>query len=987
MRRIVLAVFFLSGLSSLALEILWTRMLTLVFGGTSLAVVSVLTAFMAGLALGSLVGGRLADRLRRPVLAYAVMEGLIGLWGLMVPFLIAALPMLYRAVAPEMSGTTLALFRFGLALLILLPPTTLMGATLPVLSRYFAQEREHIGHNVGLLYTVNTFGAVVGCFSTGFLLLPSFGVSTTVLLLAGMNVVIALAMGLPGLSLEIEPEPEVFVPQTQDTEDDSFEELAQLRPRWSERKLVLWMFGITGFLAMVCQVGWTRVLAMVIGSSIYAFSLILTVFLIGLTAGAALGSWLVDRHITPAYGLVWSFFLSAVMIWGGVLVMDKLPYTFFIMTKGSSLTPWSLFGIKALLSGILILLPTLFMGMIFPFVIQGYFQDNDPIGRTVGRVYAVNTMGSIVGSFCAGFVVIPLLTIQGALGLAIVTYCVLGVTLVLLREQRTPSSKPVVAMGVAFVIVFGALFLTPRWDTRNLSLGLFRISVLKRTKKQHFGMVTPTVYYKEGLSATVSVHKSGSHVALKVNGKTDASSGGDMPTQILSGLLPVTFHGNAKDVLVIGWGSGVTVGAVLQTPVNKVTAVEIEQAVLEGAKHFGFVNHKAWTHPKLDLRTNDGRNFLASTRKKFDVIISEPSNPWMSGVSALFTQQFFKLVKPRLKKDGILCQWVQLYELSPNNIKALLNTIRSVFPYVYLFSVTYHSNDTLMIGSMKPLRFDLKLLQKAFDHKKTRAEYLRAGVVSPIDILPRLLADNLDLKRLVKGAQLNTDDNALLEFTAPIELLTYVQSDSSLVILKKLGRDWNRYRRLFQIPALKKSAAVANKARFYVDLALAQFRYGNHKASAHFENLAHKLAPTLPELLKLKRMKKILLKGDKLFAKSILRRRIPRLFRRRTRCWSPLGDMIVDARSVRAFTKRSRMDPELRILSAFLLFEKKQKDDGLEALAPFFKNHALLRKYPGTYYILGQFFRMKRSWAEAVWFTQLYLKERPADDKVCDFTD
>lgn len=943
-----------SGLSALAFEVLWTRMLTLVFGGTALAVVSVLCAYMAGLALGSVVAGRLSARIHRPVRLYGALELLIGVWALLLPFASGTLPLLHRWLALELSPFALALVRFCFALALLLPPTALMGATLPILSQYFTRSRAHVGRDVGLLYTANTFGAVLGCFLSGFILLPTLGLRTSLVLIACIN----LSIGILMLCLPFPPAP---VPQLPPTPKTTHERLA-LRSTF-----LLGVFGLTGMLAMLCQVSWSRALAMLIGSSVYAFTLILSTFLLGLALGSWLGSWLADRFRQAFFALGAILLLIGVSLWLGLLFLDRIPLLFYALARETALTPTTLFAIKLLLCALLILPPTSLMGMLFPLLIRNAFIAQDSIARLVGLTYATNTLGAIGGSFCAGFVFIPLLGLQGALTFCVIAYalCAFGC---LLLSHTAPWRKGSVAF-CALCCALCVLPLTPSWNRSRLSLGLFRIAHLKRIKATHFTHPPPIKYYKEGLHTTVTVEQYGVHLALKVNGKTDASTASDMPTQILVGVLPMLLRPKARKVAMIGWGSGVSAGAVLRFPIKRLDAIELEPAVVTASRLFARWNHKPWQDPRLHMHHDDGRNFLATSPRRFDVLISEPSNPWLSGVSALFTVEFFRLAHARLAKDGLLCQWIQLYELSPQSIRSLLRSVSQVFPHVALFGVSHQSHDTVLLASRRPLRISPPTLQASFRQPRVAQELLRAGIRAPIDLLPRLIADDQAIRSLAKGVPSNTDDNALIEVRAPIELLTHVGHHGKRGLLRLLAKRANRFRKVFtHTPTAKQPE---QHAHFLAMLALAHLRYGHPKRATTTLQRAGSTYPTSPAVRLAQRIHSTL-RDTHAALEACLRTKDTN--NAKPPCKRVFGSLPLARSSVQRQLKLPKTNPKRLLLEGFLYYRYQKWEESLDRLARLIPHTQFLQAHPGIYYLLGQLYKRKRIWPEAVWFTRLYIQ-------------
>lgn len=803
MGLIIFACFFLSGASSLVFEMIWTRELGLIFGSTTLAIATVLSAFMGGLALGSHLGGRLAARLRDPLAAYALCEAGIGLYALSIPFSLAAYPhlnaFLFRALGNHQ--VALSLLRFSATAALLLIPTTLMGATLPLLSQFLVRHRSArtvagAAVHIGALFALNTTGAVAGTFLSGFVLLPLIGISKTNAAAALVNLSLAAAVLLARRRLTADPAPPTPEDETPAEREGRGVEHGPSAPSALMRRAAVLAYAVSGAVAMVYQVLWTRALAIVLGSSVYSFTLILLAFLIGLAAGAALATRLLPRLRRPVFALALCHLLTLLCAVASYLTIDKLPAAFLFFLRGGTFTVDGLIATQFLLCALAILPATLAMGGVMPLTMRVYTSSSESVARDVGSAYALNTIGAITGSFAAGFVILPTLGLQRGLLLCAALTCALFALLAAVSERRRPGAA-LAAAGALATLIF--IVKIPPWNLQHFSAGLFRIAIAGDIIRNQSWPVPKLLYYKDGVSTTVSVEQWQKSIALKNNGKVDASNSDDMATQIMVGLMPLLFHPGALDrppsALVIGFGSGVTIGAVTQFPIARADVVELEPAVVEaGARFFAPYNHEPTKDPRVRVIMEDGRNFLTQSsadEDRYDVIVSEPSNPWITGVSSLFTVDYWRLARRRLKDDGVFCQWAQLYEMSQENIKTLLRSFTEVFPYTYAFSAEHLSSDVLLLASPRPLPLSLPRLRRNFDgasHPLLRAELLRAGVQSAEDLLADLLLVPSDFPALTTGAALNTDDNARIEFAAPRDLLGFLRHDP--YVRRVYGERW-----------------------------------------------------------------------------------------------------------------------------------------------------------------------------------------------------
>lgn len=777
-RTLLLACFFLSGVSGLIYEVVWTRMLVLVFGTTTFATSTVLTAFMAGLGFGALLFGRIVDRWQRPLLLYGLLELSIGLYALLVPDLFTGLVPLYRMIWQEFtpSFSLFSLLRFLLASTVLLIPTTLMGGTLPALSRFYVKKRETVGLHIGLLYGLNTLGAVLGAAAAGFLLLPEVGMERTTWAAVSLN----LAVGLFALVVATKEMPlkKSVRPVRQWESKPTLPEppSGTLPPRLVLAALAT--FGLSGFAAMAYEVAWTRLLTLILGSSTYAFTTMLVAFLTGLALGGLLMAPVVDRLPRPLLILALLELSIGLSAFFGQRLFGVLPYLYLLLFRSFSAQPHLLLVSQSLLAFFVMFVPTLLMGAVFPIVIRISTDNLTKVGRLVGNAYAVNTVGTVAGSFASGFLLLPILGIQGTIALAIGLNLLLGFLLIFFDQGK---GRLLLGAGGALAFVLFMVFAFPAaWDPRVMTSGVYKEAPLflrlYPSPREVFQRITSQfklLFYREGVGATVTVVERPSleyspHLSLALDGKVDASTASDMPTQVLSGHLPFLIGEEAHKILVIGLASGMTVGAVAQHPVKGITVVEIEPAVVEASRLFDPFNHRLLEDPRVKLVVDDGRNYLLATKERFDIIISEPSNPWMSGPAKLFTKEFFELGRERLTEGGIFVQWLQLYGMEPLYLRALVRTFHSVFPHLLIFQTA--EGDLLLLGSERPLVIDVKRLAQRIQAPKIAKDLTRVNVKDPLDLLVKFRLGSEEIETYVGSGPLNTDDNGLIEFAAPKSL-------------------------------------------------------------------------------------------------------------------------------------------------------------------------------------------------------------------------
>ena len=725
---------------------------------------------MGGLALGSFVGGKIIDRDFNPLAAYAILEAGIGLYCLFIPLLIELALPLFQWIYLNLgdSYTQTSLVRFLVCGFLLIIPATFMGATLPVLSKLVSRDENFIGKDVGRLYSINTFGAVVGALASAFVFMRFLGVQSTISVAAVANICIALLIYF------------IFKPPLK-------ERLSYLAPPSKEvgaslqkRDLfVLLSFAVSGLAALVYQVTWTRILSLLLGSSVYAFSLILAIFIFGLAVGTVTTSNLLYRikYLIRGFGVTQIIIglssLFIIPLFGRIpfvnrWVYENLGQQFHIMQGANFIT---ILG--------LLFIPTFFMGAQFPIVIKILATKLETVGQNVGRAYAFNTVGAIIGSFMGGFVLIPTLGIQATILSMVFLNVLLGITLLALGSQLSFNWKIYGLPGVFIFCVFFANWIAP-WDRSVISSGSFmpyRIGDLKEAELKK----NKILFFKEGVHTTVTTELSASgNIFLRVNGKTDASLALDMRTQLLSGYLPMLFHENPKSALVIGQGSGITLGAVEQFPVDKINLVEISPAVIEGSRFFDPFNHNALNDERLSILLEDGRNHIALSKKSYDVIVSEPSNPWISGVGALFTVDFFDLLKKRLNPGGLACIWVHT-NMSPDSFKSIIRSFTEQFPFVTMWE-SIAGDDYLLIGSEQEYRLSFEKTQKYLKNETTGKDFAHIGIRNVPDLMSLMIMSRPNLVEFSKNTILHTDDNSFLEFNAP----EYVYKDERDLLVRQL---------------------------------------------------------------------------------------------------------------------------------------------------------------------------------------------------------
>lgn len=844
---IVVLLFFISGLSSLIYQVVWTRMLVFVFGSTVFASSTVLAVFMGGLALGAFIAARLSDHIKRPFLWYGILEGIIGIWSLALPFMFDAAIPIYREVWQHfhLSVIPFSLLRFLVAGVILLPPTTCMGATLPLLSRFVTTNISQVGDRVGTLYAVNTLGAVVGAIGAGFALLPMLGLWKTTFIAIASNLVLLAIVLLASRKFESGGLFELIPKSESETTQQ-----AKLPPYVVASMIA---FAVSGAVAMVYEVAWTRTLLMVIGSSTYAFTVMLGTFLIGIFLGSFVCARVVDRTNRP---LEWLAFAQALLCAGGLLsvyLFNFIPYWNIAINAMTRDNPNGGLIARFLLSGSVLLPITLTLGAIFPLVVKTCTNSLEAIGRSVGTLYSANTLGAIAGAFLAGFVIIPVLGAERTLVYgSLINFC-LAAFLLWFTNVKV-SIKYSTAGGAALAAIIVLLTQKSIWDphllmcaqgarrTQLMNGASFELPSFSKFSQQiHNG--SDLAFWKDGACATVGVleYKDDGLRSLLTNGHIDASDKYDMANQVLLAGYPIVFHPNAKNVAVVGWGSGVTTGTAAAYPgAQRVVSIEIEPAVLQASRYFDHVNLRPDINPKCSVEINDARNYLLATDEKFDTIISEPSNPWQAGVCNLFTKEFFHIAHNRLADKGVFCLWLQFQEISPPDVLHVLSALQSQFNHV----LPMISNGCMMVlASDAPISLDIDAADNAIKSTPALQKQMNGvGIYSAIDILSSVICSPDVVARITQGVEPNTDDRNYLEFDVG---RTYehklFQAQNEELLNKQPGEPWTLVN--------WKNADANSKATVMSKVAEAAFSEQNLHRAEVWAQESYKTSPNVSALV------------------------------------------------------------------------------------------------------------------------------------------
>jgi len=767
MFNLITALFFLSGSASLVYQVLWMRSLSLFFGSDLYGVAIILSTFMGGLALGSLVGGRLAERSPRPLMWYGLAEAGIGLFALCFASMLAGLDPLLHLVYPPTSGTPSWLYqlvRIALAAGMLLIPTALMGATLPLIMRHFVRSRSVLGNRAAYFYAVNTFGALAGTLTAGFFLLPQLGMHGATLCAATVNLLIGaccIPVGM-GVSLLAEPKrPE----RTAEPELDPLPGIDPITRRRIARAAFL-AFGISGFASFALEVVWTRILIISFSATVYSFASMLACFLFGIFLGSVLIRKVVDRHADPLRLFALLELGVGVCVGALCLLINVVPGLFgeiLGIAAAVSPDPGSALVIATLLTSFAFLIvPTTLLGATFSVALRAYTTNVSRVGSRTGNLYFSNTFGAILGSLAGGLVLIPTIGAKASLAVIALLFALNGVYLALTNQRSSMRvlAQPAFAVGMlAVIIAAGASALIPYRVTLNFN--------------QNAGAQTQLLYHKEGIQNTVDIVRSRSGItSLIIGGNVEADDGYTQRRHfVLKGHLPLMLLEKPRSVLVVGLGMGITLRATANHPgLNRIDVIELSPEILEGHQVLGNINGMVIKEPIVNVRIDDGRSYMKLANRRYDMITADPIHPKISRVGYLYTREYYESIRDRLAPGGVICQWMPMYQISPTRLRSAMKSFAGVFDSATFWYVKNHG---LLVARRGDPTIDYDILARRFENPVVRDDLASIGIESPEQFLSLLLLGPEEIQAFVAAepdVPINTDDFPYLEYFVPGDL-------------------------------------------------------------------------------------------------------------------------------------------------------------------------------------------------------------------------
>ncbi|MDD5605557.1 MAG: fused MFS/spermidine synthase [Dehalococcoidales bacterium] len=724
------------------------KMLSLIFGTTAISTSIVLASFMGGMAIGSFLAGWFTDKSKLPLRLYGILEISISAFALLMPILFAGIDDIYIFIHRNLGAGmgAINIIKIALSFIVLIIPTALMGSTLPVISRFFINHFNHFGKNIGRLYFVNTIGGAIGAILAGFVLIIVLGIRESTWLASGINLLIGITAIIADLKLS-KPTKAYSLPQQ--------EENQQIIGSTRQAKLALVAFGIAGFCSIALEVLWTRSLIFILDNTAQAFTTMLAAFLTGIAAGSLVMAHFVDKLKRP---FLW---LGAIIFGIGISGVVSVPVFINLgADAGISLNLfqpeayWQWASIRFFRSFLVMLIPTLLMGMTFPLVAKIYSTRPKLVGKTVGSIYAINTIGGVAGSLVAGFILIPFLGVYHSTVAITAAYMMLGILLL----GCEPGSgfkmqiKTVLPPTCAFILT-SILVLTPG----NLVFS-------SQVEKQETDSI---IFYDEGIGSTIKVYSNeAGYRYLSIDGFPVASTTPrHRDIQLALGHTPLLLsQKDNADVCIIGLGAGGSSWAATCYNINKLDVIELVPSVAQASRLLPEINHNLFELPIFNLVFADGRNYLHMTEQRYDVISVDATSPKSAGSGNLYSQEFYRDCRQRLTEDGLMVQWLPFHLLSPGEIGITVNTFVSVFPNTSLW-FTPLRNYFLLVGSMDRLQIDYEILEQKISQPIIANELRKLNINNAFDFLSCFVMEGNSLKTYAGTKHLNTDNHPRLEYS------------------------------------------------------------------------------------------------------------------------------------------------------------------------------------------------------------------------------
>ncbi len=824
---LILALFFCSGAAALVYEVVWSKFLAQMLGSTVQAQTVVLAVFMGGLALGNRLMGRRADGLQRPLRAYGWVEIGVGLYAFFFSSFYQVADALFVAAGSrinEQPALLLAL-KGSLSVALLLGPTILMGSTLPLMAAWLQRSCDDPSRRSARFYSVNSLGAVCGAGLAGFWIVQTLGMVAALQAAALVNVLVGTVAILVGRD-------EIASETANSSSTASEKETEVITPDAAGEKIhqhATWIVAITGGVAMGLEVLSARSLSLIFGSSLQSFAIVLISFILGIGVGGSIVSSTRWRRCRAEQVLV--ALLTIAALWIGALL--------FKIESWVDWYRWARTGIAAssvgylfhlTLTGVLAMallgFPAGMLGSVLPMLMRVVPGEGRSLADRVGRLLTWNTVGAVAGVLLTGFVLMPHAGLRGAFEILALLLCGLAAWVGWRMRSHWHLALP---SGVAALLLAGLAGGGEGWK-HALSSGAFRareteadFSVMER-RKQHVKIL----FYEDAPDATVTVERgdgigAADETGLRINGKPDASSHGDLSSQLLLTHLPLLARPGSKDVFLLGLGSGISGGAALRHDLTHLVIAENCEPVVRAAKWFEPWNGGVLTDPRASIRLEDARTVLKLSPQQYDIIITQPSNPWMVGVGSVFSREFYELAASRLRPGGIVAQWFHTYEMHDGIVSLVLRTFSSVYPYMEVWDS--ESGDIILLGAMQPWNGTLENFRKGLEREPVRRDLARIGIQSAEALLARQLASQRTGFAIADDGALQRDWFPLLEYEAPKAFHIGITSDL-LAQYDERGTQW-------QLAPAEKTGALRGLKDSELKVLFGQFTTGNQRLKSY----------------------------------------------------------------------------------------------------------------------------------------------------------
>jgi spermidine synthase len=729
-----------SGCAALIYEVIWFQLLELIIGSSGVSLGVLLATYMGGLCLGSLAYALVVRDNHRPLRVYAVIELGIGICGLAILFGLPVLDNVYAAHAGH--GPAGILMRGLLCAICLLAPTVLMGASLPALARQWEATPQGVSR-LGFLYGANTVGAVGGCMLAGFYLLRLHDMYVAGYVAAALNFAVATVAVAASYASPVAG----GVPR--------------MHARSAEMRPVYLVIALSGFCALGAEVVWTRLLSLMLGATVYAFSIILAVFLTGLGLGSALGSYLARTRVPARVALgACQALLAAAVTAGGILLARSLPY----WPMPTAIEPWPTFRTDLLRAACAVFPSACLWGASFPLALAAAARPDDDPGRLAGSIYAANTAGAIAGALSFSLLSIPSIGTRNS-ERALVALCAVAATIALARLGRWIPAVAVTAVAVVLAWIIPAV----PWQVFAYGREL-TISTYDRYP----------LFVGEGMNASVAVSRDRGQETqyFHISGKTEASSlPQDMRVERMLGHLPALFYESPRSVLVVGFGAGITAGTFVVHPeIQRIVICELEPLVPRAVgPYFNKQNHNVAGDRRTQIVFDDARHFVLTMPDRFDIITSDPIHPWVKGAATLYSKEYFEMVKRHLTPGGVVTQWVPLYQSDLDTVKSEVATFAQVFPNTTIWSndIAGDGYDMVLVGQNGPMRIDLDRWEQRLarpDYAPVRDSLREVGFRSAVDLLSTYAGQAPDLAAWLRNGQINHDRDLRLQYLAGLAM-------------------------------------------------------------------------------------------------------------------------------------------------------------------------------------------------------------------------